>query len=883
MLSLVACGQALPPAGPRTCGTQQADDWQQTQLLRRVPGYSAAKLAARAPRAVLRTAAATTYTLPVVVHIVYDGEAVGTGSNLSQAQVQSQLDVLNEDYRNRNANGATVPAPFQPLRADAQFQFVLAQRDPTGQPLAEPGIDRIDRHARGFEAPPYAQTYIDGTIKPATDWNPDQYVNIWVLSLGDKILGYAQFPDNTAGLAGLSALGGTAATDGVVILYSAFGRVGTLTTPYDQGRTLTHELGHFLGLRHTWGDTNCGDDYCPDTPTQQGPNYGCPSFPHVTCSNGPNGDLFQDFLDYSNDACMALFTSDQKGRMQDIMAAGTPRRAVLLSSPALCTGSPLAATATSTGPVCAGTTATLSATGPAGASYDWVGPNDFTSTLQNPVLPAVTLAQAGIYTVRVSVTTGQCAGAASTKLLVNPAPPTPVLAASSTTFCPSGGVGLTLSVTNPPAGGMYTWTVVSGDGLPAGATTSSVTVTPTQSSTYQVTVSLPGLACTSSATISVQAVAPVWSGAAGNGNWFDAANWNGCVPSRSTDALIPAGLGTPYPRISSGTAEVRTLTQQGSLVLSGGELALYGDYAGAGLLTQTGGTVATRGGTAQALRRGVYQTLLVAGSGPKTIGAATIGQSLTMGGAILRPDSVLTLAPAATILETDASYVLGQVQTTRTASTTTEAFGNLGVRITTAAALGSTTVRRTTGQAVGTGSGGSISRYYDIVPAATSTLRSATLALAYLPHELNGLAETQLTLFHSLDAGATWSNEGATRRDAVARLVSRDYVAGLAGRWTLASGGAALPAAVSAYAIQAFPVPFTSEGLSIQVTTATTGPLDVKLYDVLGRIIYNQPVANVEVGTSVVALPGAGQLLAAKYILVVRQGNQEARLNVVKQ
>ncbi|TFZ67520.1 T9SS type A sorting domain-containing protein [Hymenobacter sp. UV11] len=883
MRSFGAAGQALPPAGPRTCGTQQADAWQQAQLQQRLPGYRADKLAASAPRAALRTTAATTYTLPVVVHIVYDGEAVGTGLNISQAQVQSQLDVLNEDYRNRNANGAAVAAPFQPLRADAQFQFVLAQRDPAGRTLAEPGIDRIDRTAQGFTAPPYAQSYIDATIKPATDWNPDQYINIWVTNLSNSILGYAQFPDNTAGLAGLSPLGGGATTDGVVILYSAFGRVGTLTTPYDQGRTLTHELGHFLGLRHTWGDTNCGDDYCADTPTQQGPNYGCPTFPHVTCSNGPNGDLFQDFLDYSNDACMALFSQDQKGRMQDVMAAGTPRRAILLTSPALCSGSPLAASATNGGPVCAGSSTTLGATGPAGASYDWVGPNNFTSTLQNPVLPAITTDQAGIYTVRVSVTTGQCASAASTKLVVNPAPPTPVLAASSTTFCPSAGVGLTLRITNPPAGGLYTWTVVSGDGLPAVATTASIVVTPTQSSTYLLTLGLVGSACTSSATVSVQAVAPVWSGAAGTGSWFDAANWNGCVPSRYTDALIPAGLSTPYPLISSGTAEVRMLTQQGSLTLSGGELALYGDYAGAGPLTQTGGTVATRGPGAQSLRPGAYQTLLIAGAGTKAIGTATIGTALTMGGAILTTDiHVLTLAPTATLTETDASYVLGQVQTTRAVGTATETFGGLGVRLTAASALGITTVRRTTGQAVGIGTTGSISRYFDLTPALTSAA-GTTLALAYLPHELNGLPEAQLTLFYSRDAGATWSNEGASRRDASAHLVSRDYVAGLAGRWTLASPNAALPPAAITYAINAFPVPFTADGLSIQVTTATAGPLDVKLYDVLGRIIYDQPVASVEVGTSVVALAGSGQLLAAKYILVVRQGTQEVRLNVVKQ
>jgi hypothetical protein len=303
--ALPGAGQTPVHVGPRTCGTPQADALQQAQLARRVPGYRAAKLAATAPRA-LRTTAATTYTLPLVVHVVHNGEAAGQGSNISQAQVQSQLDVLNEDYRNRNADGALVPAPFQPLRADAQFQFVLAQRDPSGRLLPEPGIDRVDRNALGLPAAPYDLSTIEYSIKPATDWNPDQYLNIWVLDLGTTVLGYAQFPDNTAGLAGLSPSGGDAATDGVVIAYAAFGRVGTLFPNYNKGRTLTHELGHWLGLIHVWGDSNCGNDYCADTPTQETSNIGCVAFPHVSCSNGPTGDMFMNFLDYSDDACCSL-------------------------------------------------------------------------------------------------------------------------------------------------------------------------------------------------------------------------------------------------------------------------------------------------------------------------------------------------------------------------------------------------------------------------------------------------------------------------------------------------------------------------------------------------------------------------------------------------
>jgi len=1050
LCAVPALGQVLAP-GPRICGTPQAEALQQAALKQQIPGYSAAKRLSTAAPGALRTAA-TTYTLPVVVHIIHNGEAVGTGTNISQAQVQSQLDVLNEDYRKLNADGALVPGVFQPLRADAQFQFVLAARDPSGAALPEPGIDRVDRSAQGFVAPPYSLSYTESTIKPGTDWNPDQYLNIWVMNLASNVLGYAQFPDNTAGLGGLSPLGGQANTDGVVILYSAFGRVGTLSSTYNKGRTLTHELGHWLGLIHVWGDTDCGNDYCADTPTQQTGNYNCPTFPHVTCSNGPSGDMFMNYMDYVDDACMQLFSGNQKDRMQAVLAAGTPRRGVLLTSPALCTNT-LVAKATNSGAICAGNSVRLLATGPAGVRYAWHGPNGYVSTEQNPVLPNVGLVKAGVYTVTVSNSSGACPGSASTTVVVNPAPPRPLLARSATAVCPGTAVALSatipatgnlpnedfngtapgwtignaglastawryrpspfsyssayvelnsyslngsqfalansdiggtnsttnttlvspvfstvgystlqvafqqyyrnapsdlatveistdggttwapvatyvdgqgsstrpatstinldtyvslpsvqlrwhytttwayfwaidnVAVTGTPAPFTYAWSLVSGDGLPAITNTPAITVSPSQNSLYRVTVSSPGFACTTSDTIGVRLAAPVWSGAASNGNWFDAANWlSGCVPTRATDAVIPAGLSTPYPTLAGGTAEVHTLTQQGGLALAAGELALYGDYVGAGALAQTGGTVATRGDAAQALRASSYQTLLLAGTGSKTIGAATIGGSLTLAGPVLSTGpATLTLAPTATLTETDASYVLGKVQTTRTLGTTAESFAGLGLVITAAGAPGVTTVVRTTGQAQGVGSASSISRYFDIAAATGRSLPGATLGLQYAPHELNSLPESQLTLFRSADAGATWSNEGATQRALDTHVVRRAYVTDLNGRWTLASAASPLTLAATTYAINAFPVPFGTNGLSIQVTTPTAGPLSARLYDMLGRLLYSQTLASVEVGTSTLTLPGTSQLAPAKYVLVVQQGDQTARLTVVRQ
>ncbi|RYY12926.1 MAG: zinc metalloprotease, partial [Cytophagaceae bacterium] len=423
-----AAGQTQP-APIRRCATEEVNSQIQAELQRLMPGYNAARSTKDGRATALRTQA-TTYTLPIIVHVIHNGEAVGTGVNLSRAQVQSQIDVLNEDYRNLNADGtstAVVPAAFQALRGDVQLQFVPAQRDPSGNMLAEPGIDRVNRTTKGFTFPAagYSTTYINSTIKPGTYWNPEQYINIWVLPLGSNLLGYAQFPDNTANVGGLSALGGSATTDGVVILYTAFGSqlknptgiYGT-NNPYNRGRTLTHELGHFFGMRHIWGDDDCGNDYVDDTPAQYEENYNCPSFPHVTCSNGPGGDMFMNYMDYVNDACMAMFSKAQANRVQAIMAAGTPRRTNLLSSPAICTNLVAATIGAPTYTACSGSNVTLAAAGPTGATYYWTGPNDYTSTAQNPTLTNTTAFMAGTYAVAVSVGSGACPVRLTTNLVV---------------------------------------------------------------------------------------------------------------------------------------------------------------------------------------------------------------------------------------------------------------------------------------------------------------------------------------------------------------------------------------------------------------------------------------------------------------------------------
>jgi len=265
-----------------------------------------------------RTAAVI--TIPVVVHVVYNTAS----QNISQCQIQSQLDVLNEDYRKMNADNSKTPSAFAGVSADCEIQFVLATVDPTGK--ATTGITRTSTKTRSFST----NNYIKYTSKGGHDaWNTSKYINFWTApalsSGGQQLLGYGQFP------------GGAAATDGVVMAYAAFGSrakcpSGIYYTGYDLGRTTTHELGHYFNLRHIWGDATCGNDQVSDTPTQQTANYGCPTYPHVTCSN--SGDMTMNFMDYTDDPCMYMFTAGQKARMQATLAGV---RAGLVSGTALVT------------------------------------------------------------------------------------------------------------------------------------------------------------------------------------------------------------------------------------------------------------------------------------------------------------------------------------------------------------------------------------------------------------------------------------------------------------------------------------------------------------------------------------------------------------------
>ncbi|HEX7503769.1 MAG TPA: zinc metalloprotease [Syntrophales bacterium] len=252
-------------------------------------------------------AAATPLTIPVVVQVVYKTAA----ENISVAQIKSQIDVLNRDYRAKNADKSKVPTVWKGLVSDVAVQFALATKDPSGKPTT--GITRTKTTRASFGTDDSVKSSATGGVNA---WPTDKYLNIWVCTLANGILGYAQFP------------GGPKKTDGVVILNTAFGTKGTASPPFNLGRSATHEVGHWLNLRHIWGDTeDCsGSDFVADTPNAAGPNFGKPKFPHVTCSNGPNGDMFVNYMDYVDDDTMFMFTTQQVVRMQ--AALNGPRKKI---------------------------------------------------------------------------------------------------------------------------------------------------------------------------------------------------------------------------------------------------------------------------------------------------------------------------------------------------------------------------------------------------------------------------------------------------------------------------------------------------------------------------------------------------------------------------
>nr|HMT28816.1 M43 family zinc metalloprotease [Bacteroidia bacterium] len=335
--------------------------------------------------------------IPVVFHVIHEG---GT-ENISRAQCLDQLDSLNKDYRRLNADAANTPAPFQPIGGDAEIEFRIASLDPNGN--CTDGVVRV------FSP---LTTEARNNVKALSYWPSNKYLNIWVVKsientngTAGTVLGFAQFP------------GGIATTDGVVMRSDVIGSIGTAfnTVWNNNGRTATHEIGHWLNLRHIWGDANCGSDFVTDTPTQQGPNAGCPAFPHVTCNNGPNGDMFTNYMDYTDGSCQNIFSSGQCTRMNAALSSAVSGRSNLWSSANLiATGTtgapgavcaPIAAFVNNTHYICEGTIINFTDGSWNGTpdtwSWDFHGGTPATSSSQNPSIQYNT---AGVYDVTLTVT-----------------------------------------------------------------------------------------------------------------------------------------------------------------------------------------------------------------------------------------------------------------------------------------------------------------------------------------------------------------------------------------------------------------------------------------------------------------------------------------------
>ncbi|WP_291781359.1 zinc metalloprotease, partial [Cecembia sp.] len=233
--------------------------------------------------------------IPVVVHVIHNGTPVGEGSNIPFSQIESQIRTLNEDFRRQNPDASQTPQEFLGVAADSRIEFVLAKQDPRGLPTD--GVHRVQGPNNTY-SPNDA-----GLIGQLALWPPEDYLNIWVVPLVNPFIGYATFP--VSDLPGLSFPASSRETDGVTVDFRYFGQGGSAVSG-SRGRTLTHEVGHFLGLRHIWGDGDCNaDDFVSDTPNQDGPNTICRTSPRVTCNTR---DMVENYMDYTTDVCMNIFT-----------------------------------------------------------------------------------------------------------------------------------------------------------------------------------------------------------------------------------------------------------------------------------------------------------------------------------------------------------------------------------------------------------------------------------------------------------------------------------------------------------------------------------------------------------------------------------------------
>ena len=284
------------PSAIRSCGTMEALQLQMiadptlSQRMAEIEKFTEEAVAGQ------RLLPDGTIQIPVVVNVLYKT----TAQNISLAQIQSQIDVLNADFAATNSDYNNTPSLYQGVRSGSTgITFVLET------------VVRKKTNKTSWSTNNAMKSSTQGGISATS---PTTKLNMWVCNMGGGILGYAQFP------------GGSTSTDGVVIDDNAFGSVGTVTYPYNKGRTATHEVGHWLNLRHIWGDATCGNDQVTDTPLHNGANYGCPTFPkYATSCSGSPAMMTMNYMDYTDDACMYMFTAGQKSRMLAVFASGGPR------------------------------------------------------------------------------------------------------------------------------------------------------------------------------------------------------------------------------------------------------------------------------------------------------------------------------------------------------------------------------------------------------------------------------------------------------------------------------------------------------------------------------------------------------------------------------
>ncbi len=304
----------VPGFSQRICGTMESYNQMilKTPTLQRQFEEMSKTISDRSE--ITKRRAQVVVTIPVVVHVIHNNEAIGSGTNISDAQIQSQIVAMTKDFRLLNSDSLQPSHPFWPYTADVLIEFCLARQTPGGQPST--GIERING---GLD---WSMSDCIDILKPQTFWDPNRFLNLWTVDWDNPdLLGFAQFP------------GGPDSTDGVVVGYTFFGTTGNLNPRFNLGRTATHEIGHWLGLQHIWGDATCGDDLISDTPPQVSENTNCPTFPtrpNNICGSDGNGEMYMNYMDYVDDRCMVMFTYDQAVRMNSALFG--PRASLITSN-----------------------------------------------------------------------------------------------------------------------------------------------------------------------------------------------------------------------------------------------------------------------------------------------------------------------------------------------------------------------------------------------------------------------------------------------------------------------------------------------------------------------------------------------------------------------